>query len=321
MDFGANWLVTITQSRQRLIVAGLAVVIAVSLGWSINWLLKPTPSIIDYAAMHGEMSPRYRPITRETQHEMWKKAEYLILAETKKNPSEEDAPIDYKAYAKTLEEHLLRLIVDHDANLSEKQKRSLAKAAAEQMVALSYSDREDYRRFVDENPGRRWADERDTQLWKMLSMSYEPQLGGQPWTDYSVGKVLGTIWEGRMENGWCRLRAFGTDEMGAALVAYTARNMNELFTKPEALMDDDTYYRLMRGASVGTHQITYPKTELARIVRNRAGAQCAYLTMVVQTHTFNHGLVQSVWFYDEESDTWQPYTLWQMGGDNFPAFL
>ncbi|MFU8829913.1 MAG: hypothetical protein ACNA8P_10845 [Phycisphaerales bacterium] len=152
-------------------------------------------------------------------------------------------------------------------------------------------------------------------------MSYEQQLDGQPWTDHSVGAILALIWDGRMENGWCRLRAFGTNEKGVAFVAYTARNMDELFTKPETLMDDDTYYRLMRGASVGTHQISYPERDLARVVRSRSGAQCAYLSIVVQTHTNNHGLIKSVWFYDQETDTWQPYTLWQQGGHNFPAFL
>lgn len=271
--------------------------------------------------MHPETAPRYRPITPEEQHAFWKKAEYLILTDTRKDPAEEEGFIDYETYASTLEDHLHNLLVDHDANLSERQKRSLAKSASKQMIALSYSDREDYRRYIEENPGRRWADERDTHLWDSLSTSYQHHLNGQPWTDYSVGAILGKLWDERMENGWCRLRAFGINEKGAAFVAYTARNMDELFTKPEALMDDDTYYRLMRGASVGTHQITYPKTELARIVRSRSGAQCAYLTIVVQTHTFNHGLIKSVWFYDEESDTWQPYTLWQMGGDLFPAFL
>lgn len=311
-----------TESRQRLVVGILAATIAGAIGWSAFWLLRPKPSIIDYASLHAaESSIRYRPISRETQHDMWKQAEYMILSDTRKDASEEDGPIDYKAYALELEDHLYGLLVDHDANLNEKQKRSLAKAAAEQMIALSYSDREDYKKFVDENPGRRWADERDTQLWDLLSMSYEMQLEGKPWTDYSVDKVLDTIWDGRMENGWCRLRAFSTNEQGAAFVAYTARNMNELFHKPETLMDDETYYRLMRGGSVGTHQITYPKRELARVIRNRSGVQCAYLTIVVQTHTFNHGAVHSVWFYDKESDTWQPYTLWQMGGDNFPAFL
>lgn len=299
----------------------LCSIIAVAITFSSFWIARTKPSIIDHASIHIDSSPRYRPITRETQHGMWKKAEYLILTEAQKDPLEEDAPVDYKAYAKTLEDHLHRLLVDHDADLSMKQKRSLASAAAQQMIALAYSDREDYRRFVEENPGRRWADERDTQLWSMLSLTYQKRLDGEPWTDYSVGAVLGQIWDGRMENGWCRLRAFGTNEQSVAFIAYRAKNVDEIYVKPETLMDDDTYYRLMRGASVGTHQISYPRHELARAVRSRSGAQCAFLSMVVQTHTFNHGLIQSVWFYDQETDTWQPYDLWQRGGDNFPAFL